>query len=292
MTVELVADRLAQLAHGLDLEPGAGERRRRSLRREQLEAEARASVAAIGTAARFSAGRIERNTAPERGSVRPAARSAFASAVGRSAALAITSPVERISGPSTGSLPGKRANGSTAAFTLHCCGGRSGGKPRSAMRAPAARRHADGDERDARRLAHERHRARRARVRLEHVDLAVGRDRELHVEQPDDAERAAERCARSAGSPPVCDGREPRRRQHARGVAGVDAGLLDVLHDGGDVRVDPVAERVDVDLDRVLEEAVDEHAAEHRHLARPRRRCKQTRIARPPSTYDGRMSTG
>ena len=54
------------------------------------------------------------------GSGRPAARSAFANAVGRSAALAITSPVERISGPSTGSAPGKRANGSTAAFTLTC----------------------------------------------------------------------------------------------------------------------------------------------------------------------------
>ena len=39
----------------------------------------------------------------------------------------------------------------------------------------------------------------------------------------------------------------------------MDAGLLDVLHDGADVDVLAVAERVDVDLDRVLEEAVDEH---------------------------------
>ena len=61
------------------------------------------------------------------GSGRPAARSAFANAVGRSAALAITSPVERISGPRTGSAPGKRANGSTAALTLTCFGGRSAG---------------------------------------------------------------------------------------------------------------------------------------------------------------------
>ncbi len=44
-------------------------------------------------------------------------------------------------------------------------------------------------------------------------------------------------------------------------------GLLDVLHDRGDVRVVAVTKRVDVDFDRVLEEAVDEHAAEHRHLA-------------------------
>jgi hypothetical protein len=41
----------------------------------------------------------------------------LAKAVGRSEALAITSPVERISGPSTGSAPGKRAKGSTAALT-------------------------------------------------------------------------------------------------------------------------------------------------------------------------------
>ena len=54
---------------------------------------------------------------------------------------------------------------------------------------------------------------------------------------------------------------ERRRRQHARRVARVDAGLLDVLHHRGDVGVVAVAERVDVELDRVLEEAVDEHAA-------------------------------
>ena len=80
---------------------------------------------------------------PEVGSGRPAARSAFANAVGRSDAEAITSPVERISGPSTGSLPGKRANGSTAALTLTCFGGRSAGRARSRSFAPAASRHAD-----------------------------------------------------------------------------------------------------------------------------------------------------
>ena len=78
---------------------------------------------------------------PDVGSGRPAARSALASAVGRSAALAMTSPVERISGPSTGSAPGKRANGSTAAFTLTCVG-RGTGSWSSASVAPAARRQA------------------------------------------------------------------------------------------------------------------------------------------------------
>ena len=51
---------------------------------------------------------------------------------------------------------------------------------------------------------------------------------------------------------------EAHRRQHAGGVAGVDAGLLDVLHDAGERAVAAVAERVDVDLDRVLEEAVEQ----------------------------------
>jgi hypothetical protein len=39
----------------------------------------------------------------------------------------------------------------------------------------------------------------------------------------------------------------------------VDAGLLDVLHHAGQVEVGAVVERVDVDLDGVLEEAVDQH---------------------------------
>ena len=51
-----------------------------------------------------------------------------------------------------------------------------------------AEHHARGDarERHADRLAHERHRAARARIDLEHVDDAV-LDRELHVDEPDDA---------------------------------------------------------------------------------------------------------
>ena len=58
--------------------------------------------------------------------------------------------------------------------------------------------------------------------------------------------------------------RERLRGQHAGRVAGVDARLLDVLHHGGDVDVLPVAQRVDVDLDRVLDEPVDEHRAADR----------------------------
>jgi hypothetical protein len=60
------------------------------------------SESATSTSAGLSASRTERNAVPSIGSGRPAARSALARAVGRSTALAITSPVERISGPSTG----------------------------------------------------------------------------------------------------------------------------------------------------------------------------------------------
>ena len=99
------------------------------------------SAAAIGTTFGLSASLTEMNAVPEDGSGRPAARSAFANAVGRSEALAITSPVERISGPSTASAPGKRENGSTAALTL-TCNGRGVGRSRSPSRCPAASLHA------------------------------------------------------------------------------------------------------------------------------------------------------
>ena len=51
---------------------------------------------------------------------------------------------------------------------------------------------------------------------------------------------------------------ERHRRKRARGVARVDAGLLDVLHDSADVELGAVVQRVDVDLDGVVEEAIDE----------------------------------
>ncbi len=78
---------------------------------------------------------------------------------------------------------------------------------------------------------------------------------ELEVHEADDPELA---CHELGLAPDLGDdvGGQRVRRQHARGVAGVDAGLLDVLHDAADPDVGAVAERVDVDLDRLLEEAV------------------------------------
>ena len=171
----------------------------RSSRRGRSRAPA--SACATGTTATLSASRTLRNARPPVGSGRPAARSAFANAVAKSAPLAITSPVERISGPSTGSAPGKRTNGSTAAFTwwpahTEPSGGSVELGERRARREPAGR----VDEVDPGRLRRVRDRARGPRVDLEDVDLAR-RDRELDVQQPDDAERRARAGERARGSP-------------------------------------------------------------------------------------------
>ena len=59
------------------------------------------------------------------------------------------------------------------------------------------------------------------------------------------------------------------RRQRAGRVAGVDAGLLDVLHHPAQVELGAVVERVDVDLDRVVEEPVDQHRVGRGDLGGP-----------------------
>ena len=112
------------------------------------------------------------------------------------------------------------------------------------------------DQVDARRLGGERHRTRGARVRLEDVELAVA-DRELHVQKADDAEGW---CERRHDRPDLCVLRwaERRRRKHAGRVAGMHARLFDVLHHRADEGVASVRDCVDVDLDRALDEPVDE----------------------------------
>src|SRR5262245_21879297 len=55
--------------------------------------------------------------------------------------------------------------------------------------------------------------------------------------------------------------REGVGRQRAGAVAGMDAGLLDMLHDADDHRVLAVGEAVDVDFDGVGEITVDQQRA-------------------------------
>ena len=60
----------------------------------------------------------DRNTVPESGSRVPAAIWLLAKARPKVMSTPMTSPVERISGPSRVSTPGKRSKGSTASLTL------------------------------------------------------------------------------------------------------------------------------------------------------------------------------
>ena len=218
---------------------------------------------AIAKAPALSASVTEMKTVPCNGSGQPAAACALANAVGKSRAIPITSPVERISGPSTASEPSKRSNGSTASLTETWSPkpspSRSRGRCSAAIDSPSITRQAsfasgrptaletNGTVREARGLASITY------------SCAVD-DGVLHVQQPHHADRQRE-LARGGAN--LIEHLPPQRvrRQHAGGVAGVHAGLLHVLHDPPDPHLPPVAQRVDVQLDRVLQEAVEEDLA-------------------------------
>ena len=65
----------------------------------------------------LSASLTETKTVPSRGSREPPPIWLLAKATAKEWSMPITSPVDFISGPSTVSTPGKRANGNTASFT-------------------------------------------------------------------------------------------------------------------------------------------------------------------------------
>ena len=113
-------------------------------------------------------------------------------------------------------------------------------------------------------LGDEGHGARGARVDLDEVDRLgaglVGLDRELHVHQPLDLERHGQRLGLALDLGDHL-GRKAVRRQAAGAVAGMDAGLLDVLHDARDMHGLAVGERIDIDLDRAGEISVEQHRA-------------------------------
>ena len=90
-------------------------------------------------------------------------------------------------GPRIVSAPGNFANGKTLSLTLVWRGTGRFDDPELVERLADHDHGRDLRERSARRLRDERHRAARARVHFEDVDLAA-LDRELHVHQPDDAE--------------------------------------------------------------------------------------------------------
>src|SRR6185437_1453289 len=112
-------------------------------------------------------------------------------------------------------------------------------------------------QRDGGGLRDERNGARGARVGLQHVEDVPGQ-RELYVDQAPDADTLGDRLGRGA-QPLDVVAAEGDRRQRAGRVAGLDRGFLDVLHDPAEVQLGAVVERVDVDLDRVVEEPVNQH---------------------------------
>ena len=61
---------------------------------------------------------------------------------------------------------------------------------------------------------------------------------------------------------------EAVRRERARRVARVDAGLLNMLHDAADPDFVPVTHGVNVHFHRVVEEPIEEHRAVVAHLDR------------------------
>ena len=128
---------------------------------------------------------------------------------------------------------------------------------------------------DAGGLGDEGDRPRGPWVGLDDVDLRLSAlrteplDGVLDVDRPDDLEGVGDGPGVDLDGPDR--GRvEGRGRDDAGAVAGVHAGLLDVLHDGADDDLaGAVPYGVHVDLDGVLQEAVDQHGPLRRQAALP-----------------------
>ena len=117
----------------------------------------------------------------------------------------------------------------------------------------------NGGDGRADRFRHEGHGAGGAGVHLKHEDI-VALDRELHVHQPDDAEREGHLAGLALQLLNHLR-RKRMRGQRTGAVAGMNARLLDMLHHARDMNVRPVAKGVDVDLYRARKITVDQHRA-------------------------------
>ena len=150
----------------------------------------------------------------------------------------MTSPVDFISGPSRASEPGEAAERPRRLLHRHVAGrGAAPSKPISARLWPSISRHCQLGQRHTGRLGDERHRARGARIGLDHVQLLVAVDGKLDVDRP--SRPAAARSPRRLLDLGQHLGAERHRRDHAGRVAGVHARLFDVLHDRPDAHLLP-----------------------------------------------------
>ena len=205
------------------------------------------------------------STRPAVGSRCPAASCALKKARPKECARPSTSPVERISGPSTGSTSGNMLNGKTASLTPKC-GIERVLRPSSPSFLPEHDLGGELGHRDVADLRDQRDGPRAARVGLEDVDDIPG-DRVLDVHQADDVQRDGD-LARVVADGLQVQRRDADRGDDAGGVPGVDARQLDVLHDRGDEGVGAVGDGVGLGLDGVLEELVDQDRALRRHVDR------------------------
>src|SRR3990167_1378703 len=115
-------------------------------------------------------------------------------------------------------------------------------------------------------LGDERHGTRGARIDFDDEDI-LALHRHLHVHQADHTELQGHFLDLVADL--VLDMRRQRiGRQRARRVAGVHAGLLDMLHDRTYHHGFAVADGIDIDFDGAVEEVVEQHRAVVRHLHR------------------------
>ena len=239
------------LATGSTGIPRAPEHARRAARRQQAEPEVGQTLRGEHDRPLVAVGDADEHRAARSGSACPAATIALASAM---PGVARRSPSPRPSTSSRARAPcrrpgtvrtaGPRPSRSCTADAGSGAGRRAASpsareRPRASRPVQHQRRHPR--ERDADHLRDERHRARGARVRLEHPDPLV-LDRELEVQQPD-ARRAAARAgrvmssiasssssesvgrrdlrttSRPSGRPPPRCAPSPRRRTRRRAVA-------------------------------------------------------------------------
>ena len=171
--------------------------------------------------------------------------------------MPMTSPVDFISGPRTVSTPGELDEGEHRLLHGDVRDLALLGEAELARASrPSITRVASLASGTPMALDTNGHGARGARVDLEHVDLLV-LDRELDVHQADHAELPRERARLRLDALDLVVA-ERVGRQRAGGVAGVDAGLLDVLHDAAHHHALAVGDGVHVDLEGVLEELVDQ----------------------------------
>ena len=192
---------------------------------------------------------------PDFGGRDPAPSWLLAKATANERSIPITSPVERISGPKhriDAGEAGEREHRFLDPDMIELVEREIERGERFAGHHPAC----DLGDRLADHLGDERHRARGARIDLEHVNHAI-LQRVLDVHQPADVERERQ-LLRLLLEPRHRLGAQRARRQRAGAVARMNARLLDVLHDPRHDDCLAVAESVDVDLDRVRQISIEQ----------------------------------